>query len=232
VTSAGHDAIVVGSGPNGLAAAITVAEAGRSVLVLEARETIGGGCRSAELTLPGFVHDVCSAVHPLVAGSPFFRTVPLSALGADLVQPSAPLAHPLDDVSAVVVERSEAATAAGLGPDAGAYRRLMEPLVRDAKPILEGLLGPPRRPPRHPLVLARFAVHGLRSATGLGRGLDGERARARSWPACRRTRCCRSTRPCPSCGWPLESDGSCLYCDELAGARAAAGAGDGAGADS
>jgi phytoene dehydrogenase-like protein len=178
VTRAGHDAVVVGSGPNGLAAAITLAEAGRSVLVLEAREEIGGGCRSAELTLPGFVHDVCSAVHPLVAGSPFFRRLPMGALGAELVHPAAPLAHPLDDGSAALLERSVAATAAGLGPDAGAYRRLMEPLVRDAEPIVDGLLGPPLRPPRHPLALARFAARGLRSATGLGRGFEGEPARA------------------------------------------------------
>jgi phytoene dehydrogenase-like protein len=174
----GHDAIVVGSGPNGLAAAITLAEAGRRVLVLEAAETIGGGCRSAELTLPGFVHDVCSAVHPLVAGSPFFRSLRLAELGVELVQPAAAAAHPLDDGTAVMLERSVAAPAAGLGPDAAAYRRLMEPLARDAEPLMAGILGPPLRPPRHPVALARFAPHGLRSAVGLSRRFSGERAPA------------------------------------------------------
>ncbi len=173
-----YDAIVVGSGPNGLAAAITLAEAGRSVLVLEGAETVGGGCRSAELTLPGFVHDVCSAVHPLVAGSPFFRSLPLAGLGVELVQPAAAAAHPLDDGTAVMLERSVAATAAGLGPDAAAYRRLMEPLARDAEPLMAGILGPPLRPPRHPVALARFGPLALRSAVGLSRRFSGERASA------------------------------------------------------
>ena len=94
-----HDAVVVGSGPNGLAAAITLAQAGCSVLVLEANATIGGGARSAELTLPGFVHDVCSAVHPLAAGSPFFKTLPLERFGLTWIQPEIPLAHPLDEAA-------------------------------------------------------------------------------------------------------------------------------------
>jgi phytoene dehydrogenase-like protein len=174
----GHDAIVVGSGPNGLAAAITLAGAGRSVLVLEGAETPGGGCRSAELTLPGYVHDVCSAVHPLVAGSPFFRSLPLAELGVELVHPEAPLAHPLDDGGAVVLERSIDATSLGLGADGAAYRDLVGPLVRDAEGLIDGLLAPPLRPPRHPLALARFARHGLRSAVGLGERFSGERARA------------------------------------------------------
>jgi phytoene dehydrogenase-like protein len=174
----GYDAIVVGSGPNGLAAAITLAGAGHSVLVLEAAETVGGGCRSAELTLPGFVHDVCSAIHPLVAGSPFFRSLPLAELGVELVHPPAPVAHPLDDGTAVTLERSVAATAARLGEDGEAYARLLGPLVREAEPLLAGILGPPLRPPRHPVALARFAPHALRSAIGLGRRFSGERARA------------------------------------------------------
>src|SRR6266487_4463284 len=125
-----YDAIVVGAGPNGLAAAITLARAGRSVLVLESKDTIGGGSRSMELTLPGFVHDVCSAIHPLGVGSPFFRSVPLAEHGLEWVHPPAPLAHPLDDGTAAVLERSVEETARGLGPDADAYRRLMGPLVR------------------------------------------------------------------------------------------------------
>src|SRR5918998_590362 len=119
---ASYDAVVVGAGPNGLAAAITLARAGRSVVVREANETVGGGARSAELPLPGFIHDVCSAVHPLAAGSPFFRTLPLAEHGLEWIFPPAPLAHPFDDGTAAVLERSVEATAATLGADAGAYR--------------------------------------------------------------------------------------------------------------
>jgi phytoene dehydrogenase-like protein len=164
---------VVGSGPNGLAAAIALAQAGRSVLVLEAAETAGGGCRSAELTLPGFVHDVCSAIHPWPAASPFLRTLPLDEHGVELVHPPAPLAHPFDDGSAVLLERSVGATAAGLGRDAGAYNRLVGPFVREADDLLNGALAPPL-PPRHPVALARLGLHGLRSAAGLARSRFAE----------------------------------------------------------
>jgi phytoene dehydrogenase-like protein len=177
--SAGRDAIVVGAGPNGLAAALTLARAGRSVLLLEARETVGGGCRSEELTAPGFVHDVCSAVHPLVAGSPFFRSLPLERMGIELVHPEAPLAHPLDDGTAVVLERSVAVTAARLGPDREAYERLMGPVANDLALILPGVLGPALRPPRHPLAMARFGRLAARSAEGLARSrFTGTRAAA------------------------------------------------------
>ncbi len=171
--------MVVGSGPNGLAAAITLARARRSVLVLEAAETVGGGVRSAELTLPRFLHDVCSAVHPLAAGSPCFRELPLAQHGLDLLHPPAPLAHPLDDGTAVMLERSVEETAAGLGPDAEAYRELMAPLV-DRGDLLEPfLLG--RSPiSRHPFAAARFAALGLRSAVGLASRFDGRAARALS----------------------------------------------------
>ncbi len=173
-----RDAIVVGSGPNGLAAAIALARAGRSVLLLEGDQSVGGGMRSEELTLPGFVHDVCSTALPLVLGSPFLSELPLEEHGLDLVQPPAPLAHPLDDGSSVVLERSVDATAAALGEDAGAYRGLFGPLVRDAERLLPGILGP-LRPPRQPLSLARFGLNALRSANGLARGrFHGERARA------------------------------------------------------
>jgi phytoene dehydrogenase-like protein len=148
------------------------------VLVLEAHETVGGGTRSAELTLPGFVHDVCSAVHALVAGSPFFRGLPLEELGIELVHPPAPLAHPLDDGTAVLLERSVEATATGLGEDAEAWRRLFAPLVDSADDLLEDVLGPLRRP-RHPLLLARFGLNAIRSAEGFARSaFRGERARA------------------------------------------------------
>src|SRR5919201_1233980 len=127
-----RDVIIVGSGPNGLAAAIALARTGRSVLVVDAEESLGGGTRSVELTLPGFLHDACSAFHPLAVASPFFRTLPLEQFGLDFVQPPAPLAHPFDDGSAAVLERSVKATGEWLGRDAAAYRALMEPLVRDA----------------------------------------------------------------------------------------------------
>ena len=173
-----YDAVVVGAGPNGLAAAITLAEADRSVLLVEAGETVGGGTRSAELTLPGFVHDVCSAIHPLVLASPFMRSVPLERHGLELVHPDVPLAHPLDDGSAVVLERSVEATAARLGSDGAAYRRLMSPVVRDAEKLVREVLGP-ARPPRHPVALAAFGLRALRSAVGLAGSLfDEDPARA------------------------------------------------------
>jgi phytoene dehydrogenase-like protein len=169
---------VVGSGPNGLAAAIALAHAGRAVTVLEGAETIGGGCRSEELTLPGFVHDTCSTVHGLALASPFLSSLPLAQHGLELVQPDAPLAHPLDNGSAVLLERSVEATARGLGRDEHAYRRLFDPLVRGSDTLMREILGP-LRPPRHPLLMARFGARALRSASGLARSrFEGERARA------------------------------------------------------
>jgi phytoene dehydrogenase-like protein len=162
------DAIVVGSGPNGLAAAIVIARAGRTVLVVEANETIGGGARSAALTLPGFTHDVGSAVHPFGPVSPAFRTLPLTAHGLAWIEPPAMLAHPFDDGTAVVVERSLADTAASLASDARGYARLMGS-VADAWPRLERtILGPPALP-RHPWAAARFARYAVQSAEGLAR---------------------------------------------------------------
>src|SRR5574340_565892 len=112
-----YDAVVVGAGPNGLVAAIAIARTGRSFIVFEAKETIGGGSRSMELTLPGFVHDVCSAIHPLGPGSPFLHTLPLEQFGLEWIHPPAPLAHPLNDGRVALLERSIEATAATLGPD-------------------------------------------------------------------------------------------------------------------
>ncbi|HYZ93393.1 MAG TPA: FAD-dependent oxidoreductase, partial [Actinomycetota bacterium] len=158
------DAVVVGAGPNGLAAAVTIAEAGHSVLVLEAEETVGGGTRTAELTLPGFRHDVCAAIHPLAAASPFFRSLDLDL---QLIEPPAALAHPLDDGSALLVRRSVDATAHRLGADADAYRRLFEPLAKAWPRLAPELLGPPLHVPRQPLPLARFGPPAARSATSL-----------------------------------------------------------------
>src|SRR5260370_4755681 len=137
-----YDAVVVGSGPNGLAAAITLARAGCSVLVCEANPIIGGGARSAELTLPGFVHDVCSAVHPLAAGSPFFKTLPLERFGLEWIEPEIPLAHPLDKGSAACLYRDIDVTAEQLFADSGAYRRLMKPLLRNSENLSIEFLEP------------------------------------------------------------------------------------------
>ncbi len=178
MSSAGaYDAIIIGSGPNGLAAAIALARAGRRVLVCEAEQTIGGGARSAELTLPGFTHDVCSAAHPLAAGSPFLRSLPLDQYGLEFIYPPVSLAHPFDDGTAALLERSVEATGETLGVDGMAYRRLMKPLVADWALLAPALLGPPRLP-RHPLALARFGLKALRSARGLAASrFAGERAR-------------------------------------------------------
>jgi phytoene dehydrogenase-like protein len=174
-----YDAVVIGSGPNGLAAAVTLARAGRSVLVREAQDTIGGGVRSAELTLPGFVHDVCSSIHPFVPGSPYFRSLPLAENGVEMVESPAVVAHPFDDGTAVMLERSIDATAAQLGEDAKAYSRLMAPLERDWLKLEEAVLAPLLRAPRHPFALARFSLPALRSADGLARSIfRTERARA------------------------------------------------------
>ena len=163
------DAIIVGAGPNGLAAAIVLAAAGKSVRMLEAESSIGGGTRSQALTLPGFIHDICSSVLPLARASPFFRTLPLAEYGLTYEHPPIPLAHPLDDGSAAVLDRSVAVTASGLDRDGAAYRRLMEPIVRHAELLTRQFLGPPR-PSAHLVTLARFGFPALRSAAALAAG--------------------------------------------------------------
>jgi phytoene dehydrogenase-like protein len=166
-----YDAVVVGSGPNGLAAGITLARAGLSVLVLEANSSIGGGARSAELTLPGFVHDVCSAVHPLAAGSPFFKTLPLERFGLDWIQPEIPLAHPLDDGTAACLQRDVDLTAGSFGDDARSYRNLMAPLARDWEKLAPEFLQPMPHLPRYPFALGRFGIRAICPATWLTKAL-------------------------------------------------------------
>lgn len=173
-----YDAVVVGSGPNGLAAAITIAQSGGKVLVVEGQDTIGGGTRTEELTLPGFFHDVCSAVHPTGVMSPFFRSLPLAEHGLEWVQPTIPLAHPLDDDTAVVVDRSIEATASNLGEDGRSYSRLMQPIV-DGWPQLEPLLLGYSVIPKRPFSAARFGLLALRSASSFARSkFQEQRARA------------------------------------------------------
>ena len=155
-----HDAIVVGSGPNGLAAAITLARQGWKVLVLEAKHPAGGGLRTAELTLPGYHHDICSAIHPLGVGSPFFRSLALDRYGLEWIQPDLPLAHPFTDGSALALHHSLADTIAGLGEDGAGYGRLMGSLPEQWDQLAHEFLGPLRRP-RYPMTMAQFGVRAL-----------------------------------------------------------------------
>lgn len=172
------DAVVVGSGPNGLAAAIAMARAGRSVVVREQADVIGGGTRTEELTLPGFLHDVCSTVHPLGVSSPFFRGLPLGEHGLEWIHPPTCLAHPLDDGSVGLLERSMDETGATLGEDAEAWKKLLGPWVKRWLVLAEDVLGPLEFPD-HPLLLARFGLKGVRPAYGLAkRAFKGDRARA------------------------------------------------------
>ena len=172
-----YDAVVVGSGPNGLTAAITLARAGRSVLVLEAKDEIGGGCRTAELTLPGFRHDVCAAIHPMGVLSPAFREMKLERFGLDWIQPSVPLAHPLEHGRAAILRSSLEETAQRLGVDGGRWKNMLGPLAENGAAFFGEILKPIRIPAR-PWLMARFGLTAMRSATGVMRGFRTEEARA------------------------------------------------------
>ena len=180
--SEGRSAIVVGSGPNGLVAAITLARAGWDVTVFEAASQPGGGTRTEELTVPGMLHDVCSAIHPLAVGSPAFREIaesdlPLRDHGLEWIQSPVPLAHPLDGGRVAVLHRSVDETADGLGRDAKAYRRLFGPFVEAGFDLTDGLLSPLTIPPRHPLMLARYGLVGVLPAHRVARhGFDTDEA--------------------------------------------------------
>src|SRR5579875_172807 len=164
-----YDVIVVGAGPNGLAAAIELARAGKRVRVVEAEPTLGGGVRTAELTLPGFRHDVCSAVHPMAAATGWMAAQGLEAFGLEWIQPPLALAHPLDDGRAAVLETDLEKTAERLGPDRSRYLRLLRPVVKNWRALVQDALGPLRWP-RHPLALAGFGLRALRPAAALARG--------------------------------------------------------------
>ncbi len=167
-TGSEYDAVVVGSGPNGLSAAITLQHAGLSVLILEAKNTIGGGLRSAELTRPGFVHDICSAIHPLAVGSPFFRSIPLDQHGLEFISPPLSAAHPFDGGTAAALYQSLDETAQSLGTDAQVYRALMEPIVQHWPTMAADILGPLHFP-KHPLDMAAFGLDALPPVTYLAK---------------------------------------------------------------
>ncbi|MER5537860.1 phytoene desaturase family protein [Streptomyces mirabilis] len=172
------DAIVVGSGPNGLAAAVVLARRGLAVTVLEAADTLGGGTRTSELTLPGLLHDHCAAVHPMALASPFLRSLDLERHGLEWRRPEIDLAHPLDHGPAAVLRRSLDATARSLGPDGAAWERLFGPLTDQYDSLAAELLRPPLRLPRHPLPLARFGLHAALGATAVARRWRTPGARA------------------------------------------------------
>ena len=171
-----YDAVVVGSGPNGLAAAILMQQNGLSVLLIEGKETIGGGMRSAELTLPGYLHDICSAIHPLAVSSPFFETLPLTEHGLEFIYPEIAAAHPFDDGSAAILKHSIEETASQFGIDQKTYINLIQPVVSDWPLIAPDVLGP-LHIPRHTIAMAKFGLKALRSASSVAGGFKTEKAK-------------------------------------------------------
>ena len=228
------DAIVVGSGPNGLAAAVTLAAAGLRVHVIEGAASPGGGCRTEELTLPGFWHDVCSAAHPLALASPFFRRFDPAARGVAFAHPEVVYAHPLDGGRAAVVTRSVTETAARRGGDAAAYRRLMQPLAGGGNALADAVLSSMRRPPRYSGALAAYARLGLRSAAAVARRFQTEEARGLFAGAAAHAMLPLTASPTAgvglllgslahTVGWPVVAGGSARLTDAMAAAIVAAG---------
>jgi phytoene dehydrogenase-like protein len=172
-----YDAVIIGSGPNGLAAAITLQAAGLSVLVIEGKSTIGGGTRTEELTLPGFRHDVCSAIHPMAAASPFLQSLPLHEHGLEYIVPEVAAAHPFDDGTAAVLHRSMSRTADELKEDGKIYLQLFGPLVRVWDDIVSDILAP-LRVPKHPVPFAQFGIKALSAASSFARRFETREARA------------------------------------------------------
>jgi phytoene dehydrogenase-like protein len=175
--SSNFDAVVVGSGPNGLAAAITLIKEGLSVKIIESEDTVGGGMRTLELTKPGFRHDICSAIHPMAVSSPFLRQLPLNKFGLEWIKPEFPLAHPLDDQPAVIQHPDINHMKDELGTDFDAYKKLYEPLVMNWDELAIDIMGPLSFP-NHPIRLARFGLNALRSAKHLISRYKEERAKA------------------------------------------------------
>jgi len=228
------DVVVVGSGPNGLAAAVTMAAAGLRVQVIEGAPSIGGGCRTEELTLPGFWHDVCSAAHPLAVASPFFQRFDLAARGVTLARPEVEFAHPLDGGRAAIVSRSVAETAGRLGADARAYQRLLGPMTDHMDEICQAILAPLRRPPAHPLALAGYGRRAVLPAATVARRWHTQEARAIMAGAAAHAMMPLTAVPTAgiglmliglahAVGWPVVAGGSARITDAMADALIAAG---------
>ncbi len=228
------DAVVVGSGPNGLAAAVTLAAAGLKVQVIEGAPTIGGGCRTEELTLPGFRHDVCSAGHPLAVASSFFRRFDLAARGVTFARPEVEFAHPLDGGRAAVVSRSVADTAARLGVDGPSYQHLLGPMVEHADDLCDTLLAPLRKPPAHPLVAASYGRRAVLPASAVARRWHTDEARAILAGAAVHAMMPLTAMPTAGIGlmlvvlahgvgWPVVAGGSARITDAMAAAVTEAG---------
>jgi phytoene dehydrogenase-like protein len=223
-----YDAVVVGSGPNGFAAAITLARAGYKVALYEAKDTIGGGMRTKELTLPGFKHDVCSAIQPLGLASPFFRELPLNKFGLTWIQPDAPLAHPLDD-RAIILEKSLEHTAHSLGIDKETYQHLFQGFINNSDKLTESFLAPLIRFPKHPFLMARFGLYALRSCTMLANQLFKTKEAKALFAGLAAHAILPLTAPATAAfglvlgmlghavGWPIPKGGSQAIADALAG---------------
>ncbi|ADY52552.1 fumarate reductase/succinate dehydrogenase flavoprotein domain protein [Pseudopedobacter saltans DSM 12145] len=176
MTNRQYDAVVVGSGPNGLSSAITLQKEGLSVLLIEGKDTIGGGMRTQELTLPGFKHDVCSAIHPMAMGSPFFATLPLQEYGLEFIQAPLAAAHPFDDGTTAFLSKSIEETATSLGVDKAIYLKLIQPLVTHWEEIAKDTMGP-LSVPSHPLLLAKFGLNAIRSADTIAKKFQTQKAK-------------------------------------------------------